>query len=162
MCSNNNGITVIVPVYNCEKFVGKCIESVQQQTFKDWRLILVDDGTPDNAGAICDEYAKADNRIVVIHQQNGGPGKARNNGINHCNTRWFTFLDSDDVIEADFLENYHTHLKLEATIRRLVVPFHEHTEYRSPSKHIGYSPSIMISIRICSTICYLRPTVYRF
>lgn len=103
----NNGITVIVPVYNCEKFIGKCIESVQRQTYKDWFLILVDDGSPDNAGAICEQYAKKDERIKVLHQLNGGPGKARNNGIQHCKTRWFTFLDSDDVIEPDYLANFH-------------------------------------------------------
>lgn len=101
------GITVIVPVFNCEKFIGKCIESVQRQTCKDWFLILVDDGSPDNAGAICDQYAKEDERIKVLHQLNGGPGKARNKGIQHCKTRWFTFLDSDDVIEPDYLANFH-------------------------------------------------------
>lgn len=104
---NETLITIIVPVYNSEKFVGKCIESVQAQTFKEWNLILVDDGSPDNAGSICDKYALNDSRIKVIHQTNGGPGKARNNGINHCNTKWFTFLDSDDIIESDYLENYH-------------------------------------------------------
>lgn len=102
-----DGITVIVPIYKCEKFIGKCIESVQKQTYKDWYLILVDDGSPDNAGAICDQYAKDDARIKVLHQMNGGPGKARNNGIQHCETRWFTFLDSDDVIEPDYLSNFH-------------------------------------------------------
>lgn len=103
----NEGITIIVPVYNSEKFVGKCIESVLKQTYHDWQLLLVDDGSQDYAGAICEKYAESDSRIKVIHQINGGPGKARNNGINHCYTRWFTFLDSDDVIEPDFLENYH-------------------------------------------------------
>lgn len=102
-----DGITLIVPVYKCEKFIGKCIESVQRQTYKDWFLILVDDGSPDNAGAICERYAKEDERISVLHQVNGGPGKARNNGIQHCKTRWFTFLDSDDVIELDYLVNFH-------------------------------------------------------
>lgn len=103
----NEGITIIVPVYNCEKFVDKCIESVLSQTFKEWELIMVDDGSLDNAGTICDKYAASDSHIRVIHQENGGPGKARNNGINHCNTRWFTFLDADDVVESDYLENYH-------------------------------------------------------
>ena len=103
----NEGITIIVPVYNCEKFVGKCIESVQVQTLKNWRLILVNDGTPDNAGAICYEYARKDSRIKVLHQKNAGPGVARNNGIAHCETRWFSFLDSDDVIEPDYLDNFH-------------------------------------------------------
>lgn len=103
----NNEISVIVPVYNCEKYIGKCIESVINQTYTYWRLILVDDGSPDGAGAICDRYAALDSRIMVIHQSNGGPGKARNNGILHCCTRWFTFLDSDDVLEPCYLENFH-------------------------------------------------------
>ena len=110
----SNGITVIVPVYNCEKFIGKCIESVQRQTYNDWFLILVDDGSPDNAGAICDQYAKEDEHIKVLHLLNGGPGKARNNGIQHCKTRWFTFLDSDDVIEPDYLANFNIEDKFTA------------------------------------------------
>lgn len=101
------GITVIVPVYKCEKYIGKCIESIQNQTLKDWFLILVDDGSPDNAGVICDQYARGDNRIKVLHQTNGGPGNARNNGIEQCKTRWFTFIDSDDCVENDYLENFH-------------------------------------------------------
>lgn len=103
----DNRITVIIPVYKCEKFVGKCIESIQAQTFKDWHLILVDDGSPDKAGEICEQYAAKDKRIIVLHQINRGPGAARNNGIEHCNTRWFTFIDSDDCIEKDYLENFH-------------------------------------------------------
>lgn len=103
----NNEISVIVPVYNCEKFIGKCIESVINQTYTYWKLILVDDGSPDGAGAICDRYAASDSRIMVVHQPNGGPGNARNNGISHCNTCWFTFLDSDDVLEPSYLENFH-------------------------------------------------------
>ena len=102
-----NEITIIVPVYNSVRFVSDCIESIQQQTIRDWRLILVDDGSPDNAGQVCEEYAKMDKRITVLHQSNGGPGKARNNGIDNCTTRWFTFVDSDDNLEPDYLENFH-------------------------------------------------------
>lgn len=108
-------ITVIVPVYNCEKMIGACIESIQQQTFGGWLLILVDDGSPDNAGRVCEEYAREDERITVLHQANGGPGKARNNGIEHCMTPWFTFVDSDDKLESDYLENFHVEELTEET-----------------------------------------------
>lgn len=100
-------ITVIVPVYNCEKYIGICIESVQNQSFNLWNLILVDDGSLDNSGRLCDEYASKDDRIKVLHVQNGGPGHARNCGIKECKSVWFTFLDSDDVIESEYLANFH-------------------------------------------------------
>mgnify|MGYP000158287329 FL=1 len=76
-------------------------------SYRNWKLILVDDGTPDNSGIICNEYALKDNRIRVVHQKNGGPGKARNTGIELCDTLWFTFIDADDKIMPTYLENFH-------------------------------------------------------
>ena len=74
-------ISVIVPVYRVEKYIHRCVDSILAQTYDDFELILVDDGSPDNCGAICDEYAAKDNRVVVIHQENGGLSAARNAGI---------------------------------------------------------------------------------
>ena len=74
-------ISVIVPVYNVEKYLSRCIDSILNQTFRDFELILVDDGSPDKSGEICDEYAKKDDRIKVIHKKNGGVSIARNTGI---------------------------------------------------------------------------------
>ena len=101
-------ISIIVPVYKVEKYIHRCIDSVLNQTFTDFELILVDDGSPDNCGAICDEYAVRDNRVVVIHQENGGLSAARNTGIdwvfNHSDSKWLTFLDSDDYWYEKYLE----------------------------------------------------------
>ncbi len=97
-------ISVIVPVYNTEKFLYKCIESIIKQTFSDLELILVDDGSTDNSGAICDEYAKADSRVRVFHQENGGVSKARNVGIDNAKGEYITFVDSDDYIASYALE----------------------------------------------------------
>lgn len=97
-------VSVIVPVYNVEKYLGKCIDSILNQTFSDFEIILVDDGSPDNSGAICDEYAKKDDRIKVIHKTNGGVSSARNDGISEANGDYIMFVDSDDFIEPQMLE----------------------------------------------------------
>ena len=97
-------VSVIVPVYNVEKYLESCIESVLIQTFTDFELILVDDGSPDNCGAICDEYAAKDNRIVVIHQKNGGLSAARNAGLDAATGKYIYFLDSDDSIKPNLIE----------------------------------------------------------
>lgn len=97
-------ISVIVPVYNVEKYIDKCINSIINQTYKNLEIILVDDGSPDNCGNICDEYSKKDNRIIVIHKENGGVSSARNIGIKNAKGKWITFVDSDDWIENDYVE----------------------------------------------------------
>ena len=101
---NNILIGVIVPVYKTEKYVAECIESILAQTYTNFRLILVDDGSPDNAGAICDEYATKDSRITVIHQENAGVTRARARGVEEAHDcEWITFVDSDDTIRKDAL-----------------------------------------------------------
>ena len=97
-------VSVIIPVYRAEKFIHECIESVLNQTHTDLELILVDDGSPDNSGAICDEYALKDNRIKVFHQQNGGVCAARNKGLDMATGDYILFLDSDDYMPKDALE----------------------------------------------------------
>ena len=103
-------IGVIVPVYKVEKYIAECIESILAQTYTNFRLILVDDGTPDNAGKICDEYAKKDSRITVIHQENAGVTRARARGVEEANDcEFITFVDSDDTITEDALEHLISH-----------------------------------------------------
>lgn len=97
-------ISVIVPVYNAEKYLNKCIESVLAQTYPDWELILVDDGSKDGSADIIDGYAASDTRIKAIHQENAGPGMARNRGIEDASGDYITFLDSDDYLSDDFYE----------------------------------------------------------
>lgn len=97
-------ISIIVPVYNVEKYLGQCIESVLDQTFSDFELILIDDGSNDRSVEICDKYANKDSRIRVIHKANEGVGVARNIGLDLCEGRFICFLDSDDYLEKDYLE----------------------------------------------------------
>lgn len=97
-------ISVIVPVYKVEKYLNQCVESIVNQTYKNLEIILVDDGSPDNCPAMCDAWAKKDNRIVVIHQENGGASSARNVGLDIMRGDYVGFVDSDDFIELDMFE----------------------------------------------------------
>lgn len=101
-------ISVIVPIYKVEQYIHRCVDSILNQSFSDFELILVDDGSPDNCGAICDEYAEKDPRVHVIHQKNGGLSAARNTGIDwsfaNSDSKWITFLDSDDYWYEKYLE----------------------------------------------------------
>lgn len=97
-------ISIIVPVYKVEKYIRKCIESILNQTYKHFELILVDDGSPDNSGAICDEYAEMDSRVKVLHQENAGQASARNAGLEIAKGDYISFVDSDDTIETNMLE----------------------------------------------------------
>ncbi len=102
---------MVVPVHKAELYIHRCIDSLLAQTYKDFELILVDDGSPDQCGAICDEYAKKDNRIVAIHQSNQGLSAARNTGINYffsaSSSKWICFVDSDDYVHPIYLETLH-------------------------------------------------------
>ncbi len=96
-------ISVIVPVYNAEKYLNKCIESILSQSFNDLELILVNDGSKDSSGAICDEYVVKDERVKVIHRENAGVSSARNTGIDIACGKYIMFVDSDDYIKKDML-----------------------------------------------------------
>lgn len=97
-------VSIIVPVYNAEKYVSKCIESILAQTHKNLELILVDDGSSDKSGEICDSYAATDSRVKVIHNKNGGPSAARNTGLDVAAGDYLTFVDSDDFLNIHTLE----------------------------------------------------------
>ena len=98
-------IGVIVPVYNAEKYLCQCIDSILAQTFADFELLLIDDGSKDNSGAICDEYAEKDKRIRVFHKENGGVSSARNMGLDKAKGEWITFVDADDYLYKDAFES---------------------------------------------------------
>ena len=101
---NEDVISVIVPVYNVEKYLERCLSSIINQTFKNLEIILVDDGSKDSSGKICDEYLKKDRRIKVFHTENKGVCSARNIGIENSKGNWITFVDSDDWLEEEFCE----------------------------------------------------------
>ena len=94
-------LSVIVPVYKVEPYLHRCIDSIRNQTYKNLQIILVDDGSPDNCGKICDEYAEMDARIIVVHQKNRGLSGARNTGLQHAKGEYVAFVDSDDWIGSD-------------------------------------------------------------
>lgn len=103
---NNPLISIVVPVYNVEKFLRSCLDSILFQTYTNWEAILVDDGSNDNSGCICDEYAQKDRRIRVIYKKNGGVSSARNVGIENARGDWFLFCDSDDILYEDTLHTF--------------------------------------------------------
>ena len=110
-------VSVIVPVYNVGKFVGKCIESIQNQTYRDIEIILVNDGSTDDSGLICNRYSEKDNRIKVLHQSNKGVSVARNVGIQIATGEYICFVDGDDYISVDYVEYLlHLLIKQEAEI----------------------------------------------
>lgn len=108
-------ISIIVPVYKVEQYLRRCLDSIEAQTFTDWECILIDDGSPDNSGVICDEYVANDTRFRVIHQENKGVSAARNAGLDVARGEWIGFVDSDDWIEPEMYEYlYEDLLKIES------------------------------------------------
>lgn len=97
-------VSIIVPVYNSEKFINRCVKSILNQTFKNFELLLIDDGSSDNSGVICDEYADKDNRIRVLHKENTGVSDTRNVGLKEAKGDYILFVDSDDYIKSNMLE----------------------------------------------------------
>ena len=104
-------ISVIVPVYNTEKYLSRCIDSILTQTFTDLELLLVDDGSTDKSGIICDEYALKDSRVRVFHKENGGVSFARNLGVQEARGNWIAFVDADDWILETYLANFVNNIK---------------------------------------------------
>lgn len=102
--AEKNNLSIIIPVYKAEQFLKECLDSVLSSTFTNFELILVDDGSPDLCGTICDDYASKDNRIKVVHVENGGVSRARNIGIEISTAPWITFIDADDFIEPAYIE----------------------------------------------------------
>ena len=102
---SNPLISIIVPVYNVEKYLCQCLDSILSQTFTNWEAILVDDGSKDGSGIICDEFALRDSRFLSLHQENKGVSTARNNGLTHANAEWILFVDSDDVIPRNAIKD---------------------------------------------------------
>lgn len=133
---NNNEITVsiIMPVYNVEEYVGKAIESIQAQTLQNWEFLIVDDGTPDRSGEICDAYAEKDSRITVIHKENGGAPSARNTAIPQAKGKYMYFMDSDDWCEPTMLADMVELAELN-DLQLVVAGFYIDTYYSDTEKY---------------------------
>lgn len=99
-------ISVIIPVYKVEQYVRECLDSILEQTFTDWECIMIDDGSPDQSGAICDEFAQKDSRFQVVHKENGGVTEARRTGLRYSHSEWITFVDSDDTLPTTALADF--------------------------------------------------------
>ena len=101
-------ISIIVPVYNVESYLERCVNSIINQTYHNLEIILVDDGSPDGSGDLCDKLAKNDDRITVYHKKNGGLSDARNYGVQNANGEYITFIDSDDFVAKDYIEHLYS------------------------------------------------------
>lgn len=121
-------LSIIVPVYNVEKHLAACIDSIIAQSFCDWEMILVDDGSTDRSGEISDSYAQKDSRIRVLHCQNGGVSEARNRGIREMKGEFVTFIDSDDTIRPEFLANFSFDSSLDFEIQGFTLNFIGHEQ----------------------------------
>ena len=109
----NERISIIVPVFNVEKYIERCVKSIENQSYRNLEIILVDDESPDRCPQICDEYAKRDERIKVLHKKNGGLSDARNAGLDVATGEYIAFVDSDDWVEPDFIEQLYVNAKKE-------------------------------------------------
>lgn len=114
-------ISIIIPVYNVKLYLDNCIQSVIQQSYTDFECILVDDGSTDGSSEICDQWAEKDNRIIIVHQPNGGVSSARNKGLEQAKGEYICFIDSDDWVDVDYLSAMINNLKEKETDRKSVV-----------------------------------------
>jgi len=143
-------ISVIIPAFNVEKHLSKCLESVLQQSFEDWEVILVDDGSTDGTGCIADTFAKKDSRIHVFHTGNGGVSSARNLGIQYAKGEWLTFVDSDDFISQEFFAvfcnrlNQHSFDLFMADVQQLCIDGSSFIEYHLPNCYVSVRESICV------------------
>lgn len=104
-------VSIIVPVYNAEKTLRRCVDSILKQSYRNWELLLIDDGSIDASALICDNYTLSDKRIKVFHKINAGVSSARNIGLENARGEWITFVDSDDCVKDVYLENLLGHVK---------------------------------------------------
>lgn len=105
-------ISIIIPIYKVESYLRRCLDSIVHQTYTNLEIILVDDGSPDNCPQICDEYAAKDNRIVVIHKENGGLSDARNAGLDICKGEYISFVDSDDWVSSEYISELYSSIEI--------------------------------------------------
>lgn len=137
-------VSIIIPVHKCEDYLNECIDSVLAQSYPDFELILIDDGSPDNSGIICDKYAQTDHRITVVHQTNQGAAAARNCGLNIATGEYVAFADSDDIVSPSWLE----HLLEFASIDTLPI-----CNYCTDKKFLGKKIQLSFPEKSISDVC---------
>lgn len=142
-------ISVIVAVYKAEAYLHRCVDSLLAQTFRDFEILLIDDGSPDNSGKICDDYAKQDARIRVFHKENGGVGSARQCGIDHARGEYITHVDPDDWVEPTLLEDLYKKVK-EVDADMIWGDFY--LEYKDETKYEKQQPSSLNVKNVLSDI----------
>lgn len=149
-------ISVIVPVYNVEKYLPRCVDSILGQTYANLEIILVDDGSPDNCGKICDDYAKKDSRMKVIHKKNGGLSDARNVAIDVAKGEYITFVDSDDYVDANYVSYLYQLISENNCQVSVIQPcsFHENT--MPVAKQSAEQVKMLSSIEAIKTMFYQR------
>lgn len=143
-------ISVVVPIYNAEKYLCRCIDSILAQTFTDFELLLINDGSRDSSGAICDRYAAKDLRVRVFHKENGGASSARNLGLENAKGEWITFCDSDDFVDTDWLKNYidNSDGKCDLVVQTIKLLNKGYDEINGPQQLIeGDGKNVMIALK---------------
>ena len=151
-------ISVIVPIYKFEKYLKRCVDSLLAQSYSDFELILVDDGSPDNCGSICEEYAAKDKRIRVIHKENGGLSDARNAGLRIAKGEYVAFVDSDDWVATNYLETLLKVIELtdsdicECEVLKTTGEIEKYE--KSEKKYISYSSKEALELLICDKILH--------
>lgn len=141
-------ISIVIPVYNVSKYLKKCLDSVVSQTYKNLEILLVDDGSSDESGIICDTYSRKDNRVIVFHNENGGVSRARNFGLNKATGRYITFIDSDDYVSCDYVECLYNGLKDNYVDMSVIAPINFSSE--------GVYTKIKIKNQICTCNQFLK------
>ncbi len=153
-------ISVIVPIYNVEPYLEMCVNSIINQTYQNIEIILVDDGSPDRCGEMCDEYAQKDNRIVVIHKKNGGLSSARNAGLNISTGDFIMFVDSDDWVEKNFCETPLNEI-LKKEVDCLAFGYFKHEDEKIITKTTNH-PRFLNAEKAISSIINHDDIIYNF
>lgn len=151
----NYKVSIIVPVYNVEKYIHECVDSILNQTYKNIEVILVDDGSPDNCPQICDEYANADNRIAVIHKQNAGVSKARESGAKIATGDYVLYVDSDDWIDVDTVENCIKEIEMNSNLDCVLFSYIKENDNNSRLVHI-FDGDVYFSPKDIKNMLYRR------
>lgn len=161
-------ISVIIPVYNTEKYLHRCIDSILAQTFTNFELLLVDDGSTDNSGKICDEYAKKDSRVRVFHKENGGVSSARNVGLDNARGEWIAFVDSDDWIEHTMYKSLYDKVILESAdiaYCEMRMVYEDKDEIYKGAKYevdkISMLQNYIVSVWTCLVIVFAKRSLYK-